>query len=237
MKGHRTCIICLPRSGSQFCEKLISGVHNAYQLGEYFEAWNESEYKLDSNNNIVGMNYKMKPSHFAVDSNYQEKLNFIKAINKDQPLTVRLFLMSTYDTVKLGSIISQLHDMGFEFVTLFRNLTDQLLSYMIAYEYREGKNKDVFTIDSPINELVTIHFTSELKKVLYMIKVSSVQWENNLSIVMKGIPYQNVSYESIISDMETVFETKFNYSGSKSITVDPFELIENKIEVLEFLGK
>ena len=53
MNGHRICIICLPRSGSQLCEILSGEKHSSLQLGEYFENWNRGEYVTDNDNNLI----------------------------------------------------------------------------------------------------------------------------------------------------------------------------------------
>jgi hypothetical protein len=94
--------------------------------------------------------------------------------------------------------------------------------------------KNVFGINSEINEPVYINLNG-LSKVLTHIYDSHLLWEKNLSIVLKDIEYQTVNYESIYSDMENIYNTKFNYSGKKSIKTDPFDLILNKEEVMGFL--
>ena len=65
MTGHRTCILCLPRSGSQLCETLSGEKHSSLQLGEYFENWNRSEYIADVNNNIILKNFSSIPTNFC----------------------------------------------------------------------------------------------------------------------------------------------------------------------------
>ena len=230
MIGHRTCIICLPRTGSQLCEKLSEEIKTSFQLGEYFENWNRSEYVIDDDNNIRLKNFASIPSNFKLFEGFEERLNLLKNTNINQSLTLRIFLMDQYDKNTLSKIIIELKNIGFEFITLTRNIEEQLLSYMIARTYV----KDVFGINSEINDPVYINL-NRLSKVLTHIHDSHLLWENNLSIILHNIEYQKVRYESIYSDMENIFNTKFKYTGEKSIKTDPFDLIINKEEVMGFL--
>jgi hypothetical protein len=230
MIGHRTCIICLPRSGSQLCETLSGEIKSSLKLGEYFENWNRSEYVADIDNNIRLKNFASIPSNFKLFEGFEERLNLLKNTNITQALTLRIFLMDQYDKNTLSKIRLELKNIGFEFITLTRNIEEQLLSYMIARTYV----KNVFGINSEINEPVHINLNG-LSKVLTHIYDSHLLWEKNLSIVLKDIEYQTVHYESIYSDMENIYNTKFNYSGKKSIKTDPYDLILNKEEVMGYL--
>jgi hypothetical protein len=230
MIGHRTCIICLPRSGSQLCETLSGEIKSSLKLGEYFENWNRSEYVADIDNNIRLKNFASIPSNFKLFEGFEERLKLLKNTNINQSLTLRIFLMDQYDKNTLSKIILELKNIGFEFITLTRNIEEQLLSYMIARTYV----KNVFGINSEINEPVYIKLNG-LSKVLTHIYDSHLLWEKNLSIVLKDIEYQTIKYESIYSNMENIYNTKFNYSGKKSIKTDPYDLILNKEEVMGFL--
>jgi hypothetical protein len=230
MNGHRTCIICLPRSGSQLCEILSGEIKSSFQLGEYFENWNRNEYIADDDNNIRLKNFASTPTNFKLFEGFEERLNLLKNTNINQSLTLRIFLMDKYDKDTLSYIIIELKNIGFEFITLTRDIKEQLLSYMIASTYV----KNVFGINSKINEPVYINLI-KLNKVLTHIYDSHLLWEKNLSMVLHNIEYQKVKYESVYSDMEKIYNTKFKYLGEKSINVDPFDLIINKEEVMGFL--
>ena len=230
MNGHRTCIICLPRSGSQLCEILSGEIKTSFKLGEYFENWNRSEYVADNENNIRLKNFASISSNFKLFENFEQRLNLLKNTNINQSLTLRIFLMDQYDRDTLSNIILELKNINFEFITLTRNIKEQLLSYMIARTYV----KDVFGINSEIDEPVYINII-KLNKVLTHIYDSHLLWEKNLSAVLHNIEYQKVRYESIYSDMENIYNTTFNYQGKKSIKADPFDLIINKEEVMGFL--
>ena len=230
MTGHRTCILCLPRSGSQLCETLSGEKHSSLQLGEYFENWNRSEYIADVNNNIILKNFSSIPTNFKLFEGFKERLNLLKNTNINQSLTLRIFLMDQYDKDILSDIIIELKNIGFEFITLKRDIKEQLLSYMIARTYV----KNVFGINSEINQSVYIDLI-KLNQVLTHIYDSHLLWEKNLSVVLHNIEYQPVNYESIHSDMENIYNTKFKYQGEKSIKVDPFDLIINREEVISFL--
>jgi hypothetical protein len=230
MIAHRTCIICLPRTGSQLCEKLSGEVQTSFQLGEYFEDWNRNEYII-SDGNIKLKNFANIPTKFKLFENFQERLDLLKNTNINQPLTLRIFLMNHYDKMTLSNIIIELKNIGFEFITLTRNIKEQLLSYMIVRSYKQN----VFGINSEINEPVYINL-NHLNTTLNQIYVSHLLWEKNLSIILHNVEYQKVKYESIYSDMENIYNTKFKYLGEKSIKIDPFDLITNKEEVMSFLS-
>ena len=229
MNGHRTCIICLPRTGSQLCEKLSGERHSSLQLGEYFENWNRSEYVIEEDN-IRFKNYASISSNFKLFENFEQRLDLLKNTNINQSLTLRIFLMDQYDKDALSNIIIELKNIGFEFITLKRDIKEQLLSYMISRTYV----KNVFGINSEINQPVYIDI-AKLNKALTHIYDSHLLWEKNLSVVLHNIEYQTVRYESIHSDMENIYNTKFKYQGEKSIKGDPFDLIINKEEVMSFL--
>ena len=108
MNGHRTCIICLPRSGSQLCEILSGEKHSSLQLGEYFENWNRSEYIADDDNNIRFKNYASISSNFKLFENIEQRLNLLKHTNINQSLTLRIFLMDQYDKDTLSNTIIEL---------------------------------------------------------------------------------------------------------------------------------
>jgi hypothetical protein len=54
-------------------------------------------------------------------------------------------------------------------------------------------------------------------------------------MLLRNVEHKQVKYESIYSDMENIYNTKFKYLGKKSIKNDPFDLILNKEEVMGFL--
>jgi hypothetical protein len=230
MNGHRTCVICLPRSGSQLCEILSGEKHSSLQLGEYFENWNRSEYTTDEYNTIRLKNFASISTNFKLFENFEQRLDLLKHANKNQSLTLRIFLMNQYDKGTLSNIIIELKNIGFEFITLKRDIKEQLLSYMIARTYV----KNVFGINSEINQPIYIDLI-KLNQVLTHIYDSHLLWEKNLSVVLHNIEYQTVRYESIHVDMENIYNTKFKYQGEKSIKGDPFDLIINKEEVMDFL--
>jgi hypothetical protein len=235
MNSRRTCIICLPRSGSQLCERLAAEATSARILGEYFENWNQSEYALTLDNRMYLKKFVQQPAELMIRENFKESLALLKQTKTDQPLTIRLFLMDHYDKNTLLSIVTDLKSIGFEFLVLNRNIREQLLSYMIALAYHISKNKMVFAINNVIDETVSVDIPS-LTHVLDKVVISFKNWENNLSTVLKDTEYQKISYENIYQDMETAFDTKFRYSGKKSINGDPLDLILNKEEVLSFLS-
>lgn len=235
MTGRRTCIICLPRSGSQLCEQLISEVNNAYMLGEYFENWNISKYGFDDNNNIYVIEPNMMACKLKIKESFKANINLLSKANSNQPLTLRIFLMDYYKKDTLLTIVNELKNLGFEFVTLTRDKKDQLLSFMITVSYQTFKNKNVFGINSSITE--PIHVDLNLLDNVFNGLVNSFQnWENNLSTILTDVNYQKIQYDTMYKDMEQLYNTNFKYHGKKSINGDPLDLILNKDEVLKFLS-
>jgi hypothetical protein len=236
MNGHRTCIICLPRTGSQLCVTLSEEIKESMRLGEYFENWNRHEYFLDNDTLRLKNTHKII-STLMICKNFEERLDLLKKVNKNQSFTLRLFLMDNYDKEVLSKIIVELKNIGFEFLTLTRNISDQLLSFMIARETSRGKSDitTVFRINNEINEPVYINLNA-LNYTLNQIYSSHLKWEKNLSTILHNIEYQKVKYESIYEDMENIYNRKFNYVGKKTINGDPFDLIINKEEVMSFLS-
>lgn len=236
MKGHRTCIICLPRSGSQLCETLTAEVQNALKLGEYFENWNRSKYALDDNNNLYIKEIVEIKSKLMLRKDSEELLTLLKESNPSQALTLRIFLMDYYNKGLLSKIIKDLESIGFEFVVLHRDLKDQLLSFMITLAYFNFKNKNVFGINSEIQEPIMINF-DKLGGMLEDLRNSSINWNNNLPVIFNNIPYQKIKYETIYNEMEKIYNTKFKYLGKKSIQGNPLDLILNKEEVINFISQ
>jgi hypothetical protein len=236
MNTHRTCIICLPRSGSQLCEKLVAQVtFTHWHLGEYFENWNQSEYVLAVNNKLYLKKFNQQPSGLMIRENYKEYISLLKKADSTQSLVLRLFLIDYYDKDILIEIITDLKNLGFEFLALHRDIKDQLISYMIALTYKMSKNKDVFSINRIIDEPVNIDLDS-LSVILDILVTSSKNWGNNLSTVLKNVEYKNIKYENIYQDIENHFNSKITYKGLKSIKGDPLDLILNKKEVIDYLS-
>lgn len=234
MIGHRTCIICLPRTGSQLCERLQGEIHNSFFLGEYFENWNRSVFSLDADHNISLKSFEGIASPFLLFNEIEERLALLKKVNVNQSLSLRIFLMDHYDKDILRNLMLELKNLGFEFITLYRDVKEQLLSYIIARAYEHSKNKNVFGINNEINEPVFVKLT-RMTQVLGEIYHSSINWESNVSLILNDIEYQKVNYASIYNDMEKIYNTKFKYLGEKSIKTDPFDLMINKKEVMNFL--
>ena len=235
MNARRICIVCLPRSGSQLCEQLASEISNSYMLGEYFENWNRSNYDFDINNNIYVKKIAEISCKLNLQEQFKEKLSLLSKTNPNQPLTLRLFLMDYYNKDTLVTIITELKTLGFEFVTLTRDIKNQLLSFMITVSYQTFKKQNVFGINSDIIEPIYIKL-NVLGPIFDDLVNSSKNWENNLSIILNDVNYQKIKYDTIYSDMEQIYKTNFKYHGKKSIKGDPLDLILNKTEVVDFLS-
>ena len=162
MNGHRTCIICLPRSGSQWCEKLVYEIQGAYTLVEYFESWHKSTYTFDLNNYIIDRQFINNADEYNLTVNITEHIDLLKKINPTQPLTIRFFLFNHYNKNDVITIMKELKTLGFEFLVLHRNLKEQLLSYIIARTYKQMGDPLAFFINRERNKLVTVNIDDKL---------------------------------------------------------------------------
>lgn len=226
---------CLPRSGSQLCVKLIEEYNKGYDLGEFFEGWNNSEYKIYDNNiqleNFI-TNFNVG---FSINKNYKNRLKLLSNTNRNFPINLRLFLMNKYDKNILQEIIDCLHKNNFTFISLYRNVIDQLLSFMIASSYQSTFKKNIFTINSVADKKIFVNVI-KLEPVLQHIYDSNLNFENNLKKLFSNISIKKIDYENITDDFsKLVVNKKYNYKGEKTVQGNYFDIIQNEKEVKNFI--
>ena len=225
----RTCILCLPRSGGQYCENLIASLDSqCMRLGEYLEGWNESDYLLDENNRLVKENINSVISPFAINSKYLHRLELLKNADKEQNFTMRLFV---FDDYVLTGIVDSLAESGFAFASLQRDFYSIAMSYILAFNYAIQGNP-IWTINSQISNPVTVHIPST-KRVLDRIYAAFNNWNNNLAKL--NIEYKQFNYDTLVNDITDAFGSFPNYQGNKTVTHDYLTHIVNKDDVVKMI--
>lgn len=233
--SNRFCIICTPRTGSQWCVKLIEEAVNSFDLSEFFENWNNSTFYVDNGFVKLKEFIHTKNVPFDINNNYNERIDLLKRADLTQPLTIRFFLFDKYPKEVTKFIIEELQKINFNFIVLDRNFQEQILSYLIARLSTNKFNKNFFNPNEVIVDPIYVKLDERLKKTLDNIYVSKKNWNANINELFKNIPYHVVRYESMIEDMEKILNTQLKYNGEKSIKGDPLDLIINRHEILTFI--
>lgn len=225
----RTCILCLPRTGSQYCENLIASLDQECTiLGEYLEAWNEMDYQLDDNSILNGGPEVKVRTTFAINSKYPRRLSLLKESNASQNFTMRLF---GFDYYNLNEITSILEDSGFKFVSLTRDFRAMALSYAIALN-SAIRGTPIWTINSPVADPVVINI-AVTKQILDKIYQSHVVWNDTLSSL--NVSSISLQYNTLVDDITTAFGQVPTYTGTKTIPHDYLNHIVNKNDVIEMI--
>lgn len=233
----RTCIICLPRTGSQLCERMISSIDNATMLGEYVEAWNDSIYALDENKFLFMDKFISKKEPFNIHPLFDDRIKKIINSNKTQPFVLRLFLMDNYNKETFKSIIDNLNAAGFNFLTLYRSLEDQLLSYCIAYS-NLARNKNTFIIDSAVVDKVFVNI-SKIESTIEHISRSNKKFSMNVKYIFeeKNLNVNHIEYESLVNDIHKIYGIKIETGGNKTVQGNHLDYILNKEETIRLINK
>lgn len=233
----RTCIICLPRTGSQFCERMIASIDNATMLGEYFEAWNDSIYALDQNKFLFMDKFILKKEPFNIHPLFDDRIKKIINSNKTQNIVLRLFLMDNYNKKTFKSIIDNLNADGFNFLTLYRSLEDQLLSYCIAYS-NFARNKNTFAIDSVVVDKVFVNI-SKIESTIEYISRSNKNFSMNVKYIFEGktLNVNHVKYESLANDIHKIYGIQIKIDGPKTVQGNHLDYILNKEETSRLINK
>ena len=221
--------MCLPRSGSQYCENLIASLDDqCMMLGEYLEGWNESDYVLDKNFILDRSEFKSMRSPFVINSKYTDRLELLKKSNKEQNFTMRLFVFDEYN---LTDVIASLSDTGFSFVSLQRDFYSIAMSYTLALN-SAIQGTPIWTINSKISNPVTVHIPST-KQVLDRIYRAFNNWNDNLAKL--NVEYKKFNYDNLVNDITDAFGTVPKYQGIKTVTHDYSTHIVNKDDVLKMM--
>jgi len=141
-------------------------------------------------------------------------------------ITVRLSVVSTISP-HFTEIIDCLKRNNFTFLVLRREVSDTLLSFAYASESNVWAKRD----SSALNK-VTIHDPSAMVWIYNEIKMFDKRIEE-----MK-VDYQTVHYETMVQDLEKIFNKKMDLSDTyiiKQLGNTPYNYIENSTAVSSFI--
>lgn len=219
-----TCLIGLPRCGSQYIASL---------------------FKTNSSYNIKNISEPFTPNHKSsldiMDINidefntYEEQVTVVidrlKSISKHQSLILKLFLHSWIPITEHARIIQVLKELNFKFIIVKRkNITNQLLSLGIGLKLDKFSNFGDY--DNSIVELDNDVLSS--MKILQDDLLNFNDLLNNLELADSDV----VHYETIQKDLSMLLGKSIKMiSGYKKMSSIPsMNRISNIDEVLNFLN-
>ena len=233
----RWCIISGPRSGSTMLESSIyEGIKQinptAVRLEEPIQPEIGGNYSLITipNNNIVVL--KTVPQiNVTPKQLFSNLLSILRKSNINQGITLKIFPnqehLSENEYIHLFDTLDQ---MGFEFISLERNVFDCTISLAMALKTNQWHNTN-----SNFNQTEKIHIDKQWFSLLLQ------QALTNQDLRRKMLNFCNyeshiIHYENITSDISK-YDIPFKQTSIYQITYQkPYEeLIENYSELKEFV--
>lgn len=232
----RYCILTLPRSGSQLCEKILEDNNpNSYRLSEMFEGWYKFDFVLE--NNRISKIPNLTKNLDRICNDYEYKLNLISNADPSVDYTLRIFLYNHRNSYIQNEIISRLLKNNFTFVSLKRNFEDVVLSNLIA-KYYFNKGQNIYAMGTQITKEPIIIPIKE-NFVYYQISTlftSSLFWYSKLNQIIGEGKYEIINYETIYNDCEKVLGHPIDRIFGKTLVHDPYEYILNVDEVKNIIN-
>lgn len=260
---YRTCIIGLPRTGSQLCEKLIaSAFNNTMMLGTYFDG---STLKNFIQSDDIGFAETVNPygqldtkivqflesgnKTFASKKLIEDILEIylkVNAISTDWKH--RMAVLSKLDhtipvTVRL--FLNNLHEMTTykEIVQDLRNIGFSFISLERNYESQvlsqliarnySMTRENIFSMDSVIKEPITVPVNLFTAYVIQFAALMKLNWGTYMKMLQ--VPIKRVTYENMCVDLKSVYMRDFTITGHKTIQGDPYQWITNSDEIKELI--
>lgn len=254
---NRICILSLPRSGSQFCENIISNMYEdppMIMLGEFFHWWKcgiynnieldpETKLLVKKINHRTGIDFierRSKRVKLNIEG-WKDNLELLKNMDKTQPVSVRLQVFpylcnNRLRMLEYRELIYELKALNFKFISLERDFDERVLSLLIANAYAEIKNEYVFPINNIADErvLITEHEISKIEREY----INSSKWVESMDRLIGSYGYDSIRYETIYEDLSRVFDREVpKIGGVKTIQDNPYDLIINAEEVEDMIIK
>lgn len=228
----RTCILSLPRSGSQYCEKLISSLSNgATELNEFFHSWIATDYYIEDGILTIGEATQGEPA-LKLHPEFKHRIELLSNANPSQNFTIRMFLLTTFDKDNLSYIVQELSKINFKFVYLERNFRDIVKSFGVAASsWMSGHPVWVINSELPNCLTVKIEETKALTDIFYE---SYLKRKELLS--MLNIPYSTVRYDNLVTDITTVFGSCPSYVGNRTINKELEKFVTNSKEFIDLIN-
>lgn len=230
----RYCILTLPRSGSQLCEKILEDNNpNSYRLSEMFEEWYKFNFILE--NNRIHKLPKVTKESLQIDricQDYEYKLNLIRQADSTVDYTLRMFLLNHRNFYIQKKIISGLLENNFIFISLKRNFEDIVLSNLIA-KYYFNKGHNIYSMGTQVTK-EPIFIPIEENFVYYQISTlftSYLFWEKRIKMLLDDNTVFNVQYESIYEDCANILGHYVEPIKGKTLETNGYDYIINKDEI------
>lgn len=231
----RYCILTLPRSGSQLCEKILEDNNpHSYRLSEMFEGWYKFDFVLE--NNRISKIPNLTKNLDRICNDYEYKLNLISNADPSVDYTLRIFLYNHRNLYIQNLIISRLLKSNFTFVSLKRNFEDVVLSNLIA-KYYLNKGQNIYAMGTQITKEPIIIPIKE-NFVYYQISTlftSYLCWDQRIKTLFGYNKVFNVQYESIYQDCEKILNHKVDVVEGKTLSTNGYDYIINKDEIREII--
>ena len=233
---HRYAVLGVPRSGTQLLESFVKySLTKQYgdvaDLQEIFTTQAALVNTLSLENNRVTITEGSSVKVYDAQKVSRERLDIIKQADKSQPLTCRVFLDKRMSCVGFRDGINYLQELDFKFVYINRRFDHKILSGIFAKEsfiFSTFKNTMVLKID--IDELKSLIIAR------YLIE------EHHKKIVDSMIHnYQVVEYDTLASKADLLDDDEkkkaFGLFSVKQLALDPYEQIENSVEVKQVFSE
>lgn len=225
---NRVCVLSTPRSGSTYMAEVISGTLSHFSCNQYEPfTWNQLRIPAISKNNILIS--EVISDSIPTKERVNRVLTTFKKCDISQPIVIKLFFFPDLDDY-LDEIFSELKKLNFRLIILKRrNVEEQLVSAGIA-------SASNFWHNSHGNLTASIDVKNfDLIKGLY----SMIEDFDNKILKHKLKNVSVVYYETMIEDLNKIFNKSLNYSHVRSSVQrnesDIYKFVSNKEEVKMFI--
>jgi hypothetical protein len=235
----RYCILTLPRSGSQLCERILEDNNpNSVRLSEMFEEWYNVSYTLE-NHQIRKFNLENVPITFnndKISTDWEYKLNLIHESDRNTDYTLRMFLYNHRNFYLQQKILLGLQKSNFTFVSLKRNFEDMVLSNWITKYYMDN-GQNIYSMGTKISK-EPILIPLEESYVHYQLSTlftSYLCWEKRIKSLLDNVTVLHVDYENIYEDCSKILGHSVSTIEGKTIETVGYDYIINKDEMKDLI--
>ncbi len=236
----RVCFLSLPRSGTQLIGNIFRQRYiRQLEIGELFESHHISSYMFDHNDYLFRINFERSPfpTGWKLWDRDSYRLDVLKRFNLEQQLSIKLFVFKHYDTQLFDRIVETFIDRKFSFVSLQRNVVDQLFSYIVADHWSKGLNNNVFPINRVVQGTSKVIITEGIDKMCRYMAESNMLFQDNIQRLKSkyNLTIPHVTYENIFEQCSTLLQFQAKNDGVKTLD-DPKLHIENYEEIKTYIN-
>lgn len=231
LNHHRYAVLGVPRSGTQLLESFIKyslskQYDNVADLQEIFttQACLVNTLTLD-NNNLISISDGSDVKAYDALKVSRHRLQLIQDADMNQPLTCRVFLDNRMSSISFVDGIKLLQSLNFKFIHINRRFDHKILSAIFA--------KESFIFSTFKN---TMRLTIDIDELKSFIVARYIIEEHHAKLVKSLIPeYDVVEYDTLASKADSLSDEEkakaFGLFSVKQLPLDPYEQIENSVEV------